>query len=148
VLTDDPNTAVAMRTAEPADVAAEILAQERRPWTTSLNDHRWQATTPLSARAREEAVLGLLLLGPRTVDDAIDVLQLLPRFRARSRDSDLLDNVAEWTHHLYPDPSEWLQPGPACSTAPCPRPASRASSAIPPRQFTSGQFPQQRGPSK
>ena len=113
VLADDPNMAVAMRTAEPADVAAEILAQERRRWTTSLNDPRWQAAIPLSTQAREEAVLGLLLLAPRTLDDATDVLQRLPRFRARGDDSDLLDNVAAWAHHLYPDPSEWLQPRPS-----------------------------------
>ena len=53
VLADTPQTAVAMRTAAPADLAAEIIGQERRRWTATLTDPRWHVG-PHSPRPRKK----------------------------------------------------------------------------------------------
>jgi tetratricopeptide (TPR) repeat protein len=111
VLDGDPVVAAAMRTADPADLAAEIIAHERRRWAMSLTDPRWATVRPLSEHTREEAVLAPMLRGSRTPDDAVAVLARAPRLRSRT-DPDLLDTLAEWAHHLYPFPGEWVQPRP------------------------------------
>ncbi len=110
-LADDPATAVAMRTAEPAALTADVVTRERRRWAATVADPHWQVGPPLVARAQEEAVLCLLLRRPKTIEDAVATLRQLPRFRARDEDS--VRNIADWARHLYPGPGAWLNPRPA-----------------------------------
>ena len=118
--------ALAMRTAEPARLAAEVVARERRRWSASLADPRWQVGPPLVPQAQEEVVLCLLLRRPQTLEAAVAALRLLPRFR--TRDENQLRNIADWAHHLYPGLTPPGPPGStrprACCTAPCSPPRS------------------------
>ena len=111
VLTDDPVAAQEKRTAEPAQLAAEVVARERRRWAATLTDPQWTLGPPLVAQAQEEAVLALLLRRPHSIEDAVAALRRLPR--CRDRDEDQVRNIADWARHLYEGPGAWLDPRPA-----------------------------------
>ena len=65
---------------------------------------------PLVPQAQEEALLCLLLRGPRTIEDAVAALRRLPRFRAR--DEDQLRNIADWARRPLPPHRRQARPPP------------------------------------
>ncbi len=103
VLGDDPDYAMAMRTADVHRLTAAILAAERRRWSCD----------GFAPDAQEEAVLALLLRGPRGIEDAVSTLRALPRFRDAAEDE--VRDIATWAHRQYPGRAggPWLDPRPA-----------------------------------
>ena len=93
VLAEDPDRAVAMRIADLDRLTDEILMHERKRWQIDV----------LEPEAQEEAVLTLLLRGPRSVEDAVGALRALPRFRDRND----VHDVAIRVHSLYADGKPW-----------------------------------------
>ena len=102
VLAEDPDHALAMRTADLEQLTDAIRTHEKKRWNTAA----------VEADAQEEAVLALLLRGPRHIEDAVAALQTLPRFR--DRDVDDVRGIASRARLLYPGaPDEpWLDPRP------------------------------------
>ncbi len=108
VLTDDPDRAPAMRTVDREQLADAIHTVEKQRWSTDA----------LEPEAQEEAVVTLLLGGPRRMEDAVSTLRTLPRFR--DEDEDDVRAVATWARLLYPAVADdenvegpWLDPRPA-----------------------------------
>jgi hypothetical protein len=93
VLAEDPDRAVATRTADLDRLTDEILTHERKRWHTDA----------VEPDAQEEAVLTLLLRGPRSIEDAVGALRALPRFRDRND----VHDVAIRVHSLYADGKPW-----------------------------------------
>ena len=100
VLADDPDDALAMRTADLARLADEIVAHEKRRWKTDA----------LEPAAQEEALLTLLVRDPHGVEGAIGILRTLPR--CRDRDEHALRDIATWARMLYPADADEHLDGP------------------------------------
>jgi len=90
----------ALRTASIDRIATGLVEHERQRWERAADDPQWDLQTGVTATDREEALLGLVLLGPSTAADAVRVLQRLPRFR--DQPEHVVYHVADWAHHLYP----------------------------------------------
>ncbi len=98
VLAEDPDRAVAMRTADLDRLTDEILTHERKRWHTDAVD----------PDAQEEAVLTLLLRGPRSIEDAVGALRALHRFG----DRDDVHDIAVRVRSLYPAATDEPWPAP------------------------------------
>ena len=90
VLADDPDDALAMRTADLERLADEIVVHEKRRWNTDR----------MEPDAQEEALLTLLVRDPHGIEDAVGSLRTHRRFR--DRDEDALRDIANWARTLYP----------------------------------------------
>ena len=115
----------AIRTAGIDRVAAELLEHERQRWDRAAGDPRWSLPEGFTVEDREEALLGLVLLGPSTATDAVRVLQRLPRFR--DQPEHVVYHVADWGPSSLPRRTSG--PGGAVPGLPTRRAAGRARPA-------------------
>ena len=101
VLADAPDRAAAVRNARLDQLTDELLAHEKQRWAATSADSRW-SLDGLATEAQEEALIALLLDQPHRVEDAVDALRTLDRFRHAAEDH--VHDVATWARHLYPGP--------------------------------------------
>lgn len=111
VLADDPDHASALRNACLDRLTDALLAHEKQRWAVAAADPRW-SLDDFAPEAQEDALLALLLHRPHRVEDAVDTLQTLDRFRGEPADH--VGDIATWARHLYPGQvgGWWLDPRP------------------------------------
>jgi len=115
----------ALRTASIDRIATGLVEHERQRWERAADDPQWDLQTGVTATDREEALLGLVLLGPSTAADAVRVLQRLPRLR--DQPEHVVYHVADWGPSSLPRRTSG--PGGAVPGLPTRRAAGRARPA-------------------
>ena len=87
------------------ELAATLVEHEQRRWTRIAADTgRWGLPPTLTAPARENAVLALVLAGPRDDDDGNSAgVALLHRTGLFGKD--VAANLVAWARYLYPTPA-------------------------------------------
>ncbi|MGQ0575015.1 MAG: tetratricopeptide repeat protein [Pseudonocardia sp.] len=103
----------AVRVAGSGELAARLVGHEQRRWAESAADPRWKLDAPgVTDDVLAQAVLGLVLAGPTSVERAVEIVRRLP---ALCTPTALAPAVVAWAAHLYP--------GSAAGGAPLPAPS-------------------------
>jgi hypothetical protein len=91
----------AVRSVGSDEVAARVVAYEKRRWLASADDPRWRINgLGLTGPVLADAVLALVLAGPSTQADAVAVLHRLHGLGGQPEA--VYGAVVKWASHLYP----------------------------------------------